>query len=609
MPSDVRQMPDVLAANLAALRSAAPAVAEAVGSAPPLLQAELLATRSGMPTLSLEGQPLHNLHDPVAEAERWAGEAVERLARETAVTAVVLGFGLGYHVEALARRWSGRIVVVEPDLALLHTACGVRDLQSLWSRVELMVSTLDDATIDDLGRHVLLRHGPSWLRGQGGLRELAERIAGRSTARQVRLSIVVISPLSGGSYPITGYCARALAALGHDVHVLDLAPFAAGAEALPHFAPSGAGRQTVDRAFSRFLSAGIRTAVERLAPDLVLGMAQAPIDAALLSELGSLGCVRAFWFVEDHRLFPYWRDVVGGYDYFGVIQRGAFFDEAAAHCPGRVLYLPLAADPMVHRPLELSAAEQQEFGSPVAFVGAGYRNRRVALRCLLESGLKIWGSEWGGALPVGPAVQRNGARVSTEDSVRIFNATTINLNLHSSTYVDGIEPRGDFVNPRTFELAACGAFQLVDERALLPALFRPGEEVITFNEVGALPALVREWQARPADRARIASAARRRVLAEHTYEHRMQTLLESICARETERFRSRPRAATTADVAALEGGSPLATFLNGLPPETPFTLDGVVGAMQGREGDLHEAEGIMLFLHQFDDLYVKEHRA
>ena len=38
-------------------------------------------------------------------------------------------------------------------------------------------------------------------------------------------------------------------------------------------------------------------------------------------------------------------------------------------------------------------------------------------------------------------LQRNGARIDTDDAVRIFNATAINLNLHSSTYHDGVDPR------------------------------------------------------------------------------------------------------------------------------------------------------------------------
>ena len=136
----------------------------------------------------------------------------------------------------------------------------------------------------------------------------------------------------------------------------------------------------------------------------------------------------------------------------------------------------------MHQPLDLTPAERAEFGSPVAFVGAGYRNRRMAFVPLLDLGLRIWGSEWERAGRLDAVVQRQAARVSTEDSVRVFNAAEVNLNLHSSTWVDGVDPRGDFVNPRTFEIAAAGAFQLVDRRALQPEAFVPAREVATFAD-------------------------------------------------------------------------------------------------------------------------------
>ena len=244
----------------------------------------------------------------------------------------------------------------------------------------------------------------------------------------------------------------------------------------------------------------------------------------------------------------------------------------------------------------------------MGFVGAGYRNRRIVFRTVLDLGLKIWGTEWGGAGQVETAVQRAGARIPTEDCVRIFNATDVNLNLHSSTYVDGVDPRGDFVNPRTFELAAAGAFQLVDQRVLLPPLLEPGREVATFADASELPDLVRHYLAHPDERAAVAAAGRARVLAEHTYRHRMETLLEAICGREAERLRAAVREETVAEAARTEGDTPLGRLLTQLPAQTTFTLDGLVGGLLGREGDLSEPEQILLFLHQFDELYVREHR-
>jgi spore maturation protein CgeB len=525
-------------------------------------------------------------------------------------TAAVLGFGLGYHLEALAAAWPGRVIAVEPDASLLRAAFAARDLRSLLRRVELAPEPLPAETIDGWGATAVLAHVPSLLREGRALRALQERIAGRTGLRALRLRILVVSPLGGGSHPITGYCARALTELGHAVTLLDLAPFAAGMDAIRGFSPRAGARRAVEASYCRFLGDGVLAALDAVQPDLLLAMAQSPLTPAVLAEVRRRDVPSAFWFVEDHRLFAYWKELVGAYDYFFAIQTGDFLAEGERLSAGRVAYLPCAADPAVHRPLALGAAEQAALGAPVSFVGAGYRNRRLAFRALLDLGLRIWGSDWAAAGVLDAAVQREGARIPTEDAVRIFNATAVNLNLHSSTYVDGVDPRGDFVNPRTFEIAAAGAFQLVDLRSLLPPLFRPGEEVATFGDAAELRDRVQHWLARPEERAAIAAAGRARVLAEHTYRHRMETLLETVCARDGERLRARAaRVPTVAQAARAEAETPLGGLLRRLPPATPFTLDGIVGALLSREGEFSDPEAIFLFLHQFDEMYVREARA
>jgi spore maturation protein CgeB len=392
------------------------------------------------------------------------------------------------------------------------------------------------------------------------------------------------------------------------VTILDLAPFAGGYEAIAGFTPRRAARGSLEQAYGRFLGAGTIAAIEANKPDLVLVMAQAPLLPEVLDEIGRRGVPRAFWFVEDHRRFGYWRDVVAHYDYFFTIQTGEFLAEVERLCPGRAGYLPNAADPTLHRPLVLSPEERAELYAPVGFAGAGYRNRRLAFRSLLDLGLKIWGSEWSNVGVLDAVVQRGGTRIEPDELVRIANATDVNLNLHSSTYVDGVEPNGDFVNPRTFELAAAGAFQLVDRRTLLPPLFRLGTELATFGEVAELRDLVRHYVAHPEERAVIAAAGRARVLSEHTYRHRMATLLETVAAREGARWRGVAREETVGDAVRAEPDTPLSQLLGDLPPQTPFTLDAVVGALLNRTGDLSDPEAILLFIHQFDELYVREHR-
>jgi spore maturation protein CgeB len=110
--------------------------------------------------------------------------------------------------------------------------------------------------------------------------------------------------------------------------------------------------------------------------------------------------------------------------------------------------------------------------------------------------------------------------------VKVFNGTKVNINLHSWTG-EGLDPDGDCVNPRTFELAACGAFQIVDDRTLLSEVFTK-EQVLTFSRPEDLVPLVRQWLSDDMARRQMADAGRQRVLAEHTYDHRMRQLLTQI---------------------------------------------------------------------------------
>lgn len=86
------------------------------------------------------------------------------------------------------------------------------------------------------------------------------------------------------------------------------------------------------------------------------------------------------------------------------------------------------------------------------------------------------------------------------------------------------------VNQRVFDVPCCGAFLLTDDRMGLEDLFEPGTEVIAYRTKDEIPELLERYLADPQARQRIADAGRRRVLAEHTYDHRMASLIEHMRA-------------------------------------------------------------------------------
>jgi spore maturation protein CgeB len=84
------------------------------------------------------------------------------------------------------------------------------------------------------------------------------------------------------------------------------------------------------------------------------------------------------------------------------------------------------------------------------------------------------------------------------------------------------------VNQRVFDVPAAGAFLLTDRRGGIERLFEPGREVMLYAGPEAAGEVLARCLGDPALRARIAAAGRARVLAEHTYGHRLESLLAAV---------------------------------------------------------------------------------
>lgn len=416
------------------------------------------------------------------------------------------------------------------------------------------------------------------------------------------LRILVVLPFYGGSLPVGRFAVEGLRETGCLVETFEAPAFYSAYEAIKELKIGTRQLDTVQNNFLHFISQAVVAKAEAFAPDLVLSLAQAPLGRSALQRLRKNGIPSAMWFVEDFRLFTYWRAFAPLYDIFAVIQKEPFTGELAGIGVRNVLYLPLAASPSFHRPLELSEAERQEYGAPLSFLGAGYPNRRTAFVRLAHRGLKIWGTEWEDEPALAPLVQRGGARVSPEDAVRVFNATDINLNLHSFV---GTEPigGGDFVNPRTFEVAACGAFQLADRRGLMPELFEE-EELALFDSMDELEERIDHFQRHPEERTAFALRGRQRVLAEHTYAARMTTLLDF--ARERlEGFGKRREHPWPAHM-PQEMRDSLQKLMDELALPADAGFDDVIAAVRGKSVRLSDTETALLFLDEWKKLYMPE---
>lgn len=416
--------------------------------------------------------------------------------------------------------------------------------------------------------------------------------------------VLVVLPFYGGSLPVGRYCVDALQEVGCMVEAFEAPSFYSSFKALKELRVRQERLDYLESSYLKVVGEALLAQVERFKPDMVLCMAQAPVGIPILKRLKKDGVATAMWFVEDYRLFLYWRAFAPYYDIFAVIQKSPFTEALAEAGVENSLYLPLAAQPAIHRPMELSAADIKRFGADLSFMGAGYPNRRQAFRKLTGYDFKIWGTEWEDEPALAPHLQMAGQRISPEDAVRIFNAAKININLHSGTKREQAVTGGDFVNPRTFEIASCKAFQLVDKRALMPELFA-GDELATFESMDELLAKVEYFMCRPEEREAYARRGQERVLRDHTYAARMQTLLNFAKERLPDWPPSRSATAWPEEFNSLpdEFKAQLAGLLQKLQLPAGTDFETLIATLRQHSGTLSELEAALLFLDEWKKLY------
>jgi spore maturation protein CgeB len=185
---------------------------------------------------------------------------------------------------------------------------------------------------------------------------------------------------------------------------------------------------------------------------------------------------------------------------------------------GARLCVPIynALDPQTHRPVPPRA----DFACDLSFLGNRLPDREArveeffleAARQLPHARFLLGGAGWE-TKHVPPNVIRIG-HVGTADHNAFFcsSAATLNINRDSMA-------RFGFSPPtRVFEAAGAGACILTDAWEGIELFLEPGTEIITATAGCAVASELR--QLTPGRAAEIGEAARRRVLAEHTYAHR-----------------------------------------------------------------------------------------
>ena len=327
------------------------------------------------------------------------------------------------------------------------------------------------------------------------------------------MRILIVGAVEGGSLPVGRAMYAAFKEIKQTVAFLDYSDFR---DAFVKVVKSGN-----DDASAQFLlKCNIRLMQKVLdfRPDAILGIAQSPmVNPEILIKLRKAGILLCFWFVEDYRVFDYWKSYAPLFHYYFTIQKDAFWDKLKEIGCQNFHYLPMAFD----KNLDIQRASTHP-AINVSFVGAPYANRVHFFSRLQRSDFEIYGDAWkkygNGAVVIGDRW------ISEWEARDIYQRSLININLHSSQNPHSFG-NGDFVNPRTFELAGMGAFQLTDMRQLMPLHFDLEDEMVALTEWGNMTAAIDYFLEHESDRQDFAKRAQERVLQEHTYRHRAEEII------------------------------------------------------------------------------------
>jgi spore maturation protein CgeB len=327
------------------------------------------------------------------------------------------------------------------------------------------------------------------------------------------MRVLIAGPVAGGSLPVARSVAAAFAHLNDESTFIDFSPYAG------EFQKARASLNEDDqRVFVETLEKALIRQIEKSMPDVLLGIAQSPLfNVDLLDSLRKSGVITTFWFVEDFRVLTYWQRIAPYFDIFFSIQKESFARALAEIGVFNHYYLPVAFNNNFDE-----FPVRTEPRMPISFVGAPYPNRVRAFE-KLPFNVKIFGEGWDRHSIHG--VTADGRRISETEAGFIYRHTEINLNLHSSMNPEVIG--GDFVNPRTFELAGLGCFQLSDRRECMPYHYSENEVVQFENDVQMVH-LIDYYLKNETERNEIVRNARRKTLRDHLYEHRAMEIMKAV---------------------------------------------------------------------------------
>jgi spore maturation protein CgeB len=268
---------------------------------------------------------------------------------------------------------------------------------------------------------------------------------------------------------------------------------------------------------------GIYEKLYRFEPDVVLFISGVLVVAEVFRLIRKRHVVGVL-LTESPYLMDQEQRIAGHADVVWTNERSAL--AALQQAQPQTAYLPHAWLPGVHDAAQLPVMPAHD----VVFVGTDFKERIDLLEAVDWNGidLGLYGN-WQSLRPESPLTPFvRGGNITNAHAAALYRQAKIGLNLYRTTTDFSGRPLThpvESLNPRAYELAACGVFSLSTPRAEVTEKF--GTLVPTFSTATELQALLRQWLADDAGRSAVA-AQLPACVAEDTWLARGRQLLANL---------------------------------------------------------------------------------
>lgn len=352
----------------------------------------------------------------------------------------------------------------------------------------------------------------------------------------------------GSTWPyafIDNYITETLKGLGHQLEVFDL--FSRVESVFPFFREVAEKQKLTTGQLKAVLydraTADLPLQILEFKPDILLHIVGL-IPPRVMRAVRELKVKTALWCLDDPQELDFTVQKGLLYDALFTVEPNAVAVHQAAG-QKKAFFLPLGFLPSIQK----KQAVEDKYQSDLCFIGVPFPARvsffDQAADFLAEHKVKIIGGGSNIGNSADPWLWKKKLSrldklekfiidevISPQEAAKYYNGAKINLNIHRATVDERFEHGNKNkvpaigVSGRTFEIAGCSAFQLLDDqRTDLSNHFRIGEEVATFHDLADFQKKVAYYLDHEAERAQIAQAAGRRAYADHTYASRLTELL------------------------------------------------------------------------------------